>query len=251
MRIFLFPRTGHSPGKIFNLGIALLILNSCHDVKPPNTDVEMKFLSLLISVFSFFLLIHCQSPSTISSHTNGDTNKEVLPEKDLLPPPGGEGEIILNEKGEEVQNHAGEILFFQKKSELPTELFRVYIASDSYMVRQIRHTDKIRRKPDLGGDELAKEEMKKFDLLSFVDDGMITIGLNTITGKLESIAFDRRVPRINDVAKIIQNDASRFNYEHLSKDGAPIITKFLISYQIRLYPGKTRDEIKQMLQKKK
>ncbi|PJZ45644.1 hypothetical protein [Leptospira brenneri] len=211
----------------------------------------MKFLHLFLSVVSVSVFLNCQSLPESRTNATSETSSEVLPTKDLLPPPGGEGEIILNEKGEEVQNHSGELPFFQKKSDLPTELFRVYIASDFYMVRQIRHTDKIRRKPDPGGDELSKEEMKKYDLLSFVDDGMITIGLNTITGKLESIAFDRRVPRINDVAKIIQNDASRFNYEHSSKDGTPIITKFLISYQIRLYPGKTRDEIKQMLQKKK
>ncbi|EMJ87153.1 hypothetical protein [Leptospira meyeri] len=211
----------------------------------------MKFLPLFLPVVSLSLILGCQSSPPTNTNANSETNQEVHQTKDVLPPPGGEGEIILNEKGEEVQNHSGEIPFFQKKSDLPTEIFRVYIASDSYMVRQIRHTDKIRRKPDAGGDELSKEEMKKFDLLSFVDDGMIVIGLNTVTGKLESIAFDRRVPRINDVAKIIQNDASRFNYEHASKDGTPIITKFLISYQIRLYPGKTRDEIKQMLQKKK
>ncbi|EOQ98012.1 hypothetical protein LEP1GSC195_1294 [Leptospira wolbachii serovar Codice str. CDC] len=208
-------------------------------------------MHLFLSVVVFFLLIHCQSTPHTSTNAKEEVTEPTLPIKDLLPPPGGEGEIILNERGEEVQNHTGEIPFFQKKSDLPTEIFRVYIASDSYQVRQIRHTDKIRRKPDAGGDELSKEEMKKFDLLNFVDDGMITIGLNTITGKLESIAFDRRVPRINDIAKIIQNDASRFNYEHSSKDGTPIITRFLISYQIRLYPGKTRDEVKQMLQKKK
>ncbi|PJZ86604.1 LA_2219 family laminin/E-cadherin/plasminogen-binding protein [Leptospira harrisiae] len=211
----------------------------------------MKFLTLFLPVVSISLILGCQSTPQTNTNANTESSLEAHQTKDILPPPGGEGEIILNEKGEEVQNHSGEIPFFQKKSDLPTELFRVYIASDSYMVRQIRHTDKIRRKPDAGGDELSKEEMKKFDLLSFVDDGMIVIGLNTVTGKLESIAFDRRVPRINDVAKIIQNDASRFNYEHSSKDGTPIITKFLISYQIRLYPGKTRDEIKQMLQKKK
>ncbi|EOQ88020.1 putative lipoprotein [Leptospira yanagawae serovar Saopaulo str. Sao Paulo = ATCC 700523] len=211
----------------------------------------MKFL--FHSVLFVFLIsfVSCQTTKESSTSTSDETKTETLVPKDILPPPGGEGEIILNEKGEEVQNHTGEIPFFQKKSDLPQEVFRVYLASDSYMVRQIRHTDKIRRKPDAGGDELSKEEMKKFDLLSFVDDGIISIGLNTVTGKLESIAFDRRVPRINDIAKIIQNDASRFNYEHSSKDGSPLITRFLVTYQIRLYPGKTRDEIKQMLQKKK
>lgn len=211
--------------------------------------MKFSFHSVLI-VFLLFT-VSCQTTKDSTSTSTEETKSETSIIKDLLPPPGGEGEIILNEKGEEVQNHTGEIPFFQKKSDLPQEVFRVYIASDSYMVRQIRHTDKIRRKPDPGGDELSKEEMKKYDLLSFVDDGIISIGLNTVTGKLESIAFDRRVPRINDIAKIIQNDASRFNYEHSSKDGSPIITRFLVTYQIRLYPGKTRDEIKQMLQKKK
>ncbi|TGL54962.1 hypothetical protein EHQ59_04965 [Leptospira kemamanensis] len=211
----------------------------------------MKFSFHSVIIVFLLFTVSCQTTKDSTSTSTEETKNETSIIKDLLPPPGGEGEIILNEKGEEVQNHTGEIPFFQKKSDLPQEVFRVYIASDSYMVRQIRHTDKIRRKPDPGGDELSKEEMKKYDLLSFVDDGIISIGLNTVTGKLESIAFDRRVPRINDIAKIIQNDASRFNYEHSSKDGSPIITRFLVTYQIRLYPGKTRDEIKQMLQKKK
>ncbi|XDD44884.1 hypothetical protein AB3N60_09090 [Leptospira sp. WS39.C2] len=211
----------------------------------------MKFSFHSVLLVCLFTLVSCQSTKESQPSSTEDVKTEAATLKDLLPPPGGEGEIIFNEKGEEVQNHTGEIPFFQKKSDLPQEVFRVYIASDSYMVRQIRHTDKIRRKPDLGGDELSKEEMKKYDLLSFVDDGIISIGLNSVTGKLESIAFDRRVPRINDIAKIIQNDASRFNYEHASKDGTPIITRFLVTYQIRLHPGKTRDEIKQMLQKKK
>jgi hypothetical protein len=170
---------------------------------------------------------------------------------ELLPAPGGEGEIILDEKGMAVQNNTNEIPFFQKKSDLPSELFRVYMSSDSYMVRQIRNSDKIIRKADPGGDELAREEVKKFDLINFIDDGYVIIGLNSNTGKLETIAFDRRVPRINDIAKVIQNDASRWNYEHLSKDGLPVVLKFMINYQIRLYPVKSRDEVKQMLQKKK
>ncbi|WP_109019726.1 LA_2219 family laminin/E-cadherin/plasminogen-binding protein [Leptospira kobayashii] len=200
---------------------------------------------LLVCSFSFFL---CK---TTTNSENANSNPVIIPVGDILPPPGGEGEVILNERGEAVPNSTSELPFFQKKSEMPNELFRVYLASDSYQVRQIRSTDKIQRKPDPGGDELAKEELKKFDLISFVDDGYVSIGLNTNTGKLEAIAFDRRVPRINDIAKIIQNDASRWNYEHLSKDGLPTVTKFLVTYQIRLFASKSRDEIKQMLQKKK
>lgn len=201
-------------------------------------------------IFALILIFICQCTSPQVEETQVLDNSSTK-NGELLPPPGGDGELMLNEKGEEVVNHTGDLPFFQKKSELPTEFFRVYIASDEYRVRQIRGTDKLIRKVDPGGDELSKEELKKYDLLSFVDDGIVSIGLNSVTGKLESIGFDRRVPRINDIAKIVQNDASRWNYEHRSKDGTPIITKFVISYQVRLYPNKTRDEVKQMLQKKK
>ncbi len=204
-------------------------------------------IRLLVIVILLSLLASCRT--TRSSDDANSRNETPIGE--LLPPPGGDGEVILNEKGEVVQNNANEFPFFQKKSEMPTELFRVYMSSDSYMVRQIRHTDKIIRKPDPGADELAREELRKFDLINFIDDGYVVVGLNANTGKLETIAFDRRVPRINDIAKVIQNDASRFNYEHLTKDGMPGILKFIINYQIRLYPVKSRDEVKQMLQKKK
>lgn len=204
-------------------------------------------IRLLAIVILLSLLAFCRT-----TRSNTDSNRQnEIPLGELLPPPGGDGEVILNEKGEVVQNNVNEIPFFQKKSEIPTELFRVYMSSDSYMVRQIRHTDKIIRKPDPGADELAREELRKFDLINFIDDGYVVVGLNSNTGKLETIAFDRRVPRINDIAKVIQNDASRFNYEHLTKDGVPGILKFIINYQIRLYPVKSRDEVKQMLQKKK
>ncbi|GBF49219.1 lipoprotein [Leptospira ryugenii] len=207
----------------------------------------MKFFTFFVAFVLFPSLYFCKSANKSST----ENNQSVVSQGEQLPSPGGVGEILFNENGEIVSNHTNELPFFQKKSENPAELFRVYIASDSYQVRQIRSSDKIRRKPDPGGDELAKEEIKRFDLLNFVDDGFVAIGLNATTGKLETIAFDRRVPRMNDLAKIIQNDASRWNYEHVSKDGLPLVTKFLISYQIRLYPHKSRDEIKQMLKKKK
>jgi len=204
-------------------------------------------IRFLIPCLLVLFCSHCRT----SSSTHDPNHQANIPIGDLLPPPGGDGEVILNEYGQVVQNNTAEIPFFQKKSDLPNELFRVYMSSDTYMVRQIRGTDKIKRKPDPGADELAKEDVRKFDLINFIDDGYVVIGLNSNTGKLETIAFDRRVPRINDIAKVIQNDASRFNYEHLTKDGVPAILKFIINYQIRLYPVKSRDEVKQMLQKKK
>ncbi|MDZ4727191.1 MAG: hypothetical protein SH817_13630 [Leptospira sp.] len=207
----------------------------------------MMFRTFLYILIFFTFLFGCRT----SQGTTSNTDTKAIAIGELLPPPGGEGEVILNENGNIVENHSNELPFFQKKSEIPNEFFRVYMSSDSYFVRQIRGTDKIKRKPDAGGDDLAKEEIKRFDLLNFIDDGYVMVGLNSTTGKLETIAFDRRVPRLNDIAKVIQNDASRWNYEHPTKDGLPVVTRFIVNYQIRLYPNKSRDEVKQMLQKKK
>ncbi len=204
----------------------------------------MNYFALICLVF----FLSCSAPEKT---VNSSTSETPISPEDLLPPPGGEGEIVLNEKREEIQNSKRELAFFQKMSDIPMELFRVYVASDTYKVRQIRGADRIQRKVDDGGDELTKDELKKMDLLNFIDDGYVLIGLNPNSGKLETISFDRRVPRINDVAKIIQNDASRWSYDHITKDGKLQITKFMINYQIRLYPNKTPEEIKQMLKKKK
>jgi len=207
-------------------------------------SVPVRFLFVLVPILT---LVGCQSHYQGTSSTK--TPEEQNISYDLLPPPGGEGEMILNEKREEVKNSKREIAFFQKPSDIPNELFRVYVASDQYMVRQIRGTDKIQRRPDAAGDDITKEELKRLDLINFLDDGYVLIGLGASSGKLESISFDRRVPRINDVAKILQNDASRWFYEH--SDGKPTITKFIINYQVRLYPNKSREEVQEMLRKKK
>lgn len=174
-----------------------------------------------------------------------------IPKKEVLETeiPAPAGETVLNERREVVIPTTKEISFFQKQSENPSEVFRVFVSSEAYFVRQIRNSPQIQRKEDQAGDELTKEELKRYDVINFIDDGTVSIGLNANSGKLETISFDRRVPRINEVAKIIQNDASRWAYEH--SEGKPTITKFTIHYQIRLYPKISKEEAKEQLKKKR
>jgi len=193
-------------------------------------------------VFLFTIII-VLFQTCASDNRNANVVKRIK-----LKNPAGDSEKILNEKGEFVENHSEEPPFFSKESSEPQEYFRVIITSESYQLRQIRGTEYIVRKPDPGGDQLISDELKRFDMIDFSDDGVVQVKLNAETGKLENFNFHTRVPRINDIAKIIQNDATRWNLEH-KKGTIPVVTKYLIYYNVHLKNRSSRDEVKNKLKK--
>ncbi len=198
-----------------------------------------RLLTILILLLSF----GCQSPQKTDQDSNNSSSNIELNPEDILPSPVA-GESIYNEKGEQIQNSKYEPKFFQEPSKDNLEYFRVILSANQYQVRQIRGSKFILRNPDDGGDALSKEEIHGYDLVELTDDGILSIQLNANTGNMEVINFDRRVPRINDVAKVIQNDLSRWNFKHETKDEKPIITKMKVYYQIILHKTLTREEIK-------
>ncbi|EMF83807.1 hypothetical protein LEP1GSC188_4293 [Leptospira weilii serovar Topaz str. LT2116] len=174
-------------------------------------------------------------------------NKKVRYES--VPNPAGENEIVLDEEGKEVTLNTGDPDSFLRSSKDPLEYFRVYISSDSYQLRQLRGSKFIRRKVDKGGDSLISEELARFNKINFIDDGIIIVVLNGNTGAFETIRFNTRVPRINDLAKIVQNDVTRWIMEH--SEEKPVVTKFQIHYSLELKnkTGSTRDAVKEELKK--
>ncbi|TGJ99186.1 hypothetical protein EHO59_15010 [Leptospira semungkisensis] len=187
-----------------------------------------------------FLLGACASSSV---------HKPDQPKGEVVPNPAGESEIVINEEGDEVKITTLDPQAFQAVSKDTAEYFRVYITSDSYKVRQIRGAKFIKRKVDKGGDALISEELVKYNRINFSDDGIILVILNGNTGAVETIRFNTRVPRINDLAKIIQNDVTRWSMEH--SEEKPVVTKYQIHYTIKLEnkSGTTRDGVKEDLKK--
>ncbi|HNC01607.1 MAG TPA: hypothetical protein PLS71_25420, partial [Leptospiraceae bacterium] len=174
----------------------------------------------LLLLFSSAILFSCSS-----------TKEEVKDTKDLKTfYPAGPKEKILDENGNEVEITSKDPELFQKDSKNPDELFRVVISSESYKVRQIRKTDLIKRKPDPGGDSIIMEELIKYNKKDFVDDGIISVKLNTKTGKMETINTDRST-RIQQLLKIISGDATRWILEHKNTE-EPTVTKYLITYNV-------------------
>ncbi|MDX1961081.1 MAG: hypothetical protein SFU98_21105 [Leptospiraceae bacterium] len=191
---------------------------------------------------SIFILTIC---FLISCSSTKEVKEKKTPTKNFYP--AGEKEKILDEKGNETNITDLDIIDFQKPSTDANEMFRVMISSEGYQLRQIRATDKIRRKPDEGGDKFMVEEILKFNKIDRIDDGTVIVKLNSKTGKVENINF-RRIPRIFDLAKYIQNDATRWTLEH-KKEENPDITKFIVSYVIVLKKELSDNEVKEMLKK--
>ncbi|TGM09889.1 hypothetical protein EHQ76_01275 [Leptospira barantonii] len=195
------------------------------------------FIAMGLSLF----VISC---STTTKTPEGESVKH-----ELVPNPAGENEVVLDEEGREVSLNTGDPASFLKPSKDPMEYFRVHITSDGYQLRQLRGSKYIKRKVDKGGDALISEELVRFNKINFVDDGIIIVVLNGNTGAFETIRFNTRVPRINDLAKIVQNDVTRWSMEH--SEEKPVVTKFQIHYSLELKNkvGSNRDVVKEELKK--
>ncbi len=176
------------------------------------------------------------------------TKEEVKDTKEIKTfYPAGQKEKVLDENGNEVQITSRDPELFQKDSKNSEEVFRVVLSSESYQVRQIRKSEFIKRKPDPGGDSIIMEELLKYNKKDFIDDGIISVKLNPKTGKMETINTDRST-RIQQLLKIISNDATRWTLEHKSTE-EPTVIKYLITYNVVLINKSNRDQIKEELKK--
>ena len=212
----------------------------------------VKIIQIILSIVILNFSLVCKSlpSSEAQSELSSQSTIPNPTENEILPAPV-DGEKVFDENGEEIQNSKLQPAFFQQASKDSLEYFRVILSANQYLVRQIRGSKFIRRIPDPGADDLTREEIHGYDLVNLEDEGILYMTLNTNTGSIEVINFDRRVPRINDIAKIIQNDLTRWKFKHESSEEKPIITKLKVFYQIHLSKTLTREEIKEKYFKKK
>ncbi|MEM7183529.1 MAG: hypothetical protein AAF518_21655 [Spirochaetota bacterium] len=204
----------------------------------------MKTYTILPLVLLTSLVIQCATNS--NAHKN---QKPVVDKAKIVENPAGKNKKVMDEHGKFVDLTTDDPEFFRAKSKDRLEAFRVIISSDSYKLRQIRFTDHFKRTPDKGGDDLMKEEIKQYDLTNYKDDGTVDIKLSPYTGKLENVKFYTRVPRINQIANIIQNDATRWILEHARKDD-PSILHYRINYQVILQKKASRKEVIKVIKKR-
>ena len=206
----------------------------------------MKIYNLVLSVSLAIMLVNCATSSNSNKSENKKDDSSGFFEKEL-PNPSGTDEAVYDEKGRKISITEQDPDFFKKPSTNPEEYFRVIISSDSYELSQIRGSEEIMRKKDSGGDNNISGHISKFDKIDFKDEGTIEVIVNPAKKHIMGINFRHRAPRINDLAEIMRDDASRWEFDYKNDENPKKI--FEISYQIRLNKKSDRETVKEELKK--
>jgi hypothetical protein len=136
---------------------------------------------------------------------------------------------------------------FLEKDKNASELFRVLLTSDEYIVSQMRFEDFIKRDEDKGGDKYMSEEIKKLGKIDEVREGEIAIWLYPDSGRVMKIR-PQRPTYLLEVDKLLNDDIQRWNFKFPKKIVEP--TKFEIRYRVILKKTQTDDEILQEVRQK-
>ena len=120
------------------------------------------------------------------------------------------------------------------------EVFRVLLTSDKYVVSQLKYNGVIKRSSDPGGDKYIKNELKKYDKIDEVREGIVRIWLYPDSGNIMKIR--PQLPTyLLEIDQIISDDIQRWSFEFPKKLIEP--TKFDIKYRVILRKKQTDDEI--------
>lgn len=120
------------------------------------------------------------------------------------------------------------------------EVFRVLMLSDSYTVRQLKHTGRIKRSEDPGGDKYICDEIKRFDKIDEVREGILSVWLFPDTGRLMKVR-PKKLTYLMEVDKLIVEDIQRWNFQFDGRVVEP--TQFDVRYRVALRKRQSDEEI--------
>lgn len=136
---------------------------------------------------------------------------------------------------------------FENEKPQYRELFRVYIDSDEYTVRQLHSEKTIARKKDPGGDQAIRSDFQKFNLLDMTDTAAVAVQLSTATGGLARVSVEK-VARITELTTLLKDDVTRWQFEFPKDSITP--SKFRIYYYIALKGKLSKEEMVKYLKSK-
>jgi hypothetical protein len=129
------------------------------------------------------------------------------------------------------------------------ELFRVLLTSDNYVVSQMKYNGVITRSSDPGGDKYITNELKRFDKIDEVREGIVRIWLYPDSGNIMKIR--PQLPTyLLEIDQIISADIQRWSFQFPKKLIEP--TKFNVKYRVVLRKNQSdSDIIKEVREKMK
>ncbi len=129
---------------------------------------------------------------------------------------------------------------FLSGEEGTTEVFRVAYVSDRYRVAQMRFPDRIQRVEDENGDKYMCDELKRYDKIDVIREGIISVTLFPDSGRLHK-ARPVKLTGLMEIEKLLMEDVQRWSFTFPRKVVEP--TKFDIRYMVVLRKNQSDEEI--------
>jgi hypothetical protein len=127
------------------------------------------------------------------------------------------------------------------------ESFRVQISSDSYAVAQTDFKDAIQRDNDPGGDQYICDEIKKYDKIDEIREGLYLVSLYPDRGSLRRVRPFKPLNLI-ELDNLVLEDIQRWTYKFPRKVIQPY--SFYIKYRVILRKKQTDEQIIKEVQKR-
>ena len=127
------------------------------------------------------------------------------------------------------------------------ETFRVLISSDSYVVVQTDYKDSIQREQDPGGDRYICDEIKKYDKIDEMREGLYHVSLYPDRGTLRKVRPYKPLNLI-ELDSLVIEDIQRWTYKFPRKVVQPYT--FYIKYRVVLRKKQTDEQIIKEVQKR-
>ena len=142
--------------------------------------------------------------------------------------------------------HPNNVKFLEVNPKSP-DLFHVLFTSQNYIVSQMYAENTIQRGDDVSGDKYYSGEIKEFDIMDEIREGVFSITIFPDSGRLNKIRPERST-FLHDIDALILEDIQRWTFKSPQKRSFEP-TKFNIKYRVILHKSKSDEEILQHIRK--
>jgi hypothetical protein len=127
------------------------------------------------------------------------------------------------------------------------EVFRVLLLSDRYLITQMKFPEKIKRTEDPGGDKYMCEELKKFDKINEVREGILAVWVYPDSGRLMKVR-PKKLTYLMEIDQLLVEDIQRWSFQFPRNDIDP--TQFDVRYRVMLRKQQSDEEIMKEVREK-
>ena len=128
------------------------------------------------------------------------------------------------------------------------DLFRVLLTSENYIVSQMYATSSIERVKDVSGDKYYCSEIKEFDIMDEIREGVFSVTIFPDTGRLNKIRPERST-FLHDIDALILEDIQRWVFRSPHRRSFEP-TRFNVRYRVILHKSLSDEEILQRIRQK-